>query len=155
MNFRRSFTLLGMLLLLISVPGFAQKLITCSSNYMKRNYCNAGGARDVRLVRQISGSACIQGKTWGIQGNQIWVDRGCSADFQVMVGGHQGGAQIVRCESNSTKYVRCRTNGRVARVELNREISGSRCVQGRTFGFDQNGVWVDKGCRADFRVWYR
>jgi hypothetical protein len=27
-------------------------------------------------------------------------------------------------------------------------------VEGRTWGFDRNGIWVDRGCRADFEVGY-
>ncbi len=41
-------------------------IITCSSNDGKRNWCDIGGRRDIRLNRQISGSACIEGQTWGI-----------------------------------------------------------------------------------------
>jgi hypothetical protein len=37
----------------------------------------------VRLSRQISGSACTQGSTWGYDGTRIWVDNGCRAEFQV------------------------------------------------------------------------
>lgn len=28
--------------------------------------------------------------------------------------------------------------------------SGSPCTQGRTWGYDKSGIWVDRGCRADF-----
>jgi len=34
-------------------------------------------------VNQRSGSACVQGRTWGFNRNSIWVDRGCRADFEV------------------------------------------------------------------------
>jgi Protein of unknown function (DUF3011) len=57
--------------------------ITCSSNNMKRNFCSVYTGRGVRLVYQRSGSACIQGDTWGWNSQGIWVDRGCRADFQV------------------------------------------------------------------------
>jgi len=57
--------------------------ITCSSNNMKRNFCSVYTGRGVRLVYQRSGSACVQGQTWGWNSQGIWVDRGCRADFQV------------------------------------------------------------------------
>jgi Protein of unknown function (DUF3011) len=57
--------------------------ITCSSNDGKRNYCNADTSRGVRMVNQRSGSPCVQGQTWGYNRSQIWVDRGCRADFVV------------------------------------------------------------------------
>jgi hypothetical protein len=56
-------------------------MITCSSNNGKRNYCSADTRGGVRMVNQRSGSACIQGRTWGFDGRGIWVDHGCRADF--------------------------------------------------------------------------
>jgi hypothetical protein len=41
------------------------------------------------------------------------------------------------------------TQGRVTFI---REISTGRlCRQGRTWGYDYNQIWVDGGCRAEFR----
>ena len=42
-----------------------------------------GTARDAELVRQISGSPCIRGNTWGVDNRGLWVDRGCRAEFEV------------------------------------------------------------------------
>ncbi|HWC20544.1 MAG TPA: DUF3011 domain-containing protein [Terriglobales bacterium] len=39
-----------------------------------------------------------------------------------------------------------------AGVTMQRQRSKSACIQGTTWGFDQQGVWVDRGCRADFLV---
>lgn len=39
-----------------------------------------------------------------------------------------------------------------AGVTLQKQRSKSVCTQGQTWGFDQQGVWVDRGCRADFMV---
>jgi hypothetical protein len=58
-------------------------IVNCSSNNGKRNYCNADTSRGVVLVRQISGSACVRGSTWDYGRGQIWVDRGCRADFRL------------------------------------------------------------------------
>src|SRR5581483_5865280 len=54
----------------------------CASDDGRRNYCNADTRGGVRLVRQRSGSPCIEGRTWGYDRNGIWVDRGCRADFE-------------------------------------------------------------------------
>ena len=59
------------------------QMVTCSSNDMRRNWCDIGRSRDVRLTRQISGSACVQGQTWGTDRRGLWVDRGCRAEFRV------------------------------------------------------------------------
>jgi len=37
-------------------------------------------------------------------------------------------------------------------VRLVNQRSESACVEGRTWGFTRNSVWVDRGCRADFEV---
>ena len=166
MDYRRTASLFTLLLLLIFVPALlAQNVMNCSSNDMKRHFCNMGRFNDARLVNQKSGSPCVRGRTWGIQGNSVWVDRGCRADFQLVRGGagpggggYPGGgnrSQVVRCSSGSMNHVRCPVNGQIARAQLARQISGSACVQGRTWGYDRGSLWVDRGCRADFTVWYR
>lgn len=127
--------------------------ITCSSNDGKRNYCNIGGSRDARLVRQISGSPCIQGSTWGVDRGGLWVDRGCRAEFIIGRGGPPPPPppRIVTCSSNDGRRNWCDI-GPSRDVRLTRQISGSPCVQGSTWGLDRRGLWVDRGCRADFRV---
>lgn len=60
-----------------------EQTIYCASDNGRRNNCPANTRGGVRLVRQQSGSACIEGSTWGYDRNSIWVDRGCSAEFEV------------------------------------------------------------------------
>jgi Protein of unknown function (DUF3011) len=127
--------------------------VTCSSNDGRRNWCDIGGQRDARLVRQISGSACIRDSTWGIDRRGLWVDRGCRAEFVV---GRQGPPpppprQVVTCSSNDGRRNWCDIGGR-RDVRLARQISGSACVRDSTWGVDRRGLWVDRGCRADFSV---
>jgi hypothetical protein len=130
------------------------RIVTCSSNNGKRNYCNVGGSYDVRLVRQISGSPCIQGNTWGVDRGGLWVDRGCRADFSIGRGGPPPPQdRIVTCSSNNGKRNWCDI-GSSRDVRLARQISGSPCIQGSTWGLDNRGLWVDRGCRADFKVRY-
>jgi len=63
--------------------GYGRQSIYCASDDGRRRTCpvNTGGV--VRLVNQRSGSACVEGRTWGFNRNSIWVDRGCRADFEV------------------------------------------------------------------------
>jgi hypothetical protein len=129
--------------------------ITCSSDNGRRNWCDIGGRRDVRLARQISGSACIRDSTWGVDRRGLWVDNGCRAEF--FIGGRPPGPppppprQIVTCSSNDGRRNWCDIGPR-RDVRLARQISGSPCVQGDTWGVDRRGLWVDRGCRADFSV---
>ena len=138
-------------------PGPSQQTINCSSNDGRRNWCAIGGARDAQLVRQISGSPCVRGQTWGIDNRGLWVDRGCRADFAFGGGGFgpppPPRTQIVTCSSNDGRRNWCDIGNR-RDVRLSRQISGSPCVQGQTWGIDNRGLWVDRGCRADFTVRY-
>ena len=49
----------------------------------------------------------------------------------------------------AVNYCSANTNGG---VRLTNQRSGSPCVQGQTWGFDRSGIWVDRGCRAEFSV---
>jgi Protein of unknown function (DUF3011) len=130
------------------------QIITCSSDNMRRNYCAADVRGGVQLVRQRSDSPCIFNRTWGfIQGRGIWVDRGCRADFTITRpnwGGWDNGYNIYCASDNGRRNV-CPTDTRGG-VELIRQRSGSPCDFGRTWGYDRRGVWVDRGCRADFQI---
>lgn len=37
-------------------------------------------------------------------------------------------------------------------VQLIKQRSDSPCIQGRTWGWNDRGIWVDRGCRADFAL---
>jgi hypothetical protein len=37
-------------------------------------------------------------------------------------------------------------------VEMVRQLGPSTCQRGSTWGFDGRGVWVDRGCKAEFRL---
>src|SRR5215471_6357571 len=137
-------------------PGYygGGQTITCSSDDGKRNYCNADTRGGVQLVRQRSGSSCVQGQTWGWDRSGIWVDRGCRADFVTGRGGNGGGGgvgQTLTCSSDdgSRNYCSADTRGGVQMVN---QRSGSPCIQGKTWGWDGRGVWVDRGCRAEFLI---
>ncbi|UNP27389.1 DUF3011 domain-containing protein [Lysobacter gummosus] len=57
--------------------------ISCESNNNRQNRCNMSVRRDVRLLRQNSGSPCIEGQTWGWDRAGVWVSGGCRGRFQV------------------------------------------------------------------------
>jgi len=62
--------------------------VRCESNDNRTRYCNADTRSGVRLWRQISRDPCVEGRSWGVTRNSIWVSRGCRADFRV---GDRGG----------------------------------------------------------------
>jgi Protein of unknown function (DUF3011) len=59
--------------------------------------------------------------------------------------------QTISCESRGFGYRYCRVDTD-DRVELIRTYSIVSCRQDRTWGYDRHGVWVDRGCAAEFRV---
>ena len=130
------------------------QIISCSSDNMRRNYCAADVRGGVQLIRQRSDSPCIFNRTWGfINGRGIWVDRGCRADFQITRpnwGGWDNGYNIY-CASDNGRRAVCPTDTRGG-VQLVRKRSDASCDYGRDWGYDRRGIWVDRGCRADFRI---
>ncbi len=130
--------------------------IRCSSDDERRHTCPADTGGGVRLVRQISGSPCVEGRTWGYDSRGIWVDRGCRAEFEVLPSrqrafGSYGSGTTIRCSSDDERLHSCPADTRGG-VRMVRQISGSPCVEGRTWGYDSRGIWVDRGCRAEFEV---
>lgn len=61
----------------------AQDSFKCESNDGGRKYCGSYNPNQITMERQISGSACIEGQTWGVDRRGLWVDRGCRAYFRV------------------------------------------------------------------------
>jgi Protein of unknown function (DUF3011) len=136
--------------------------LTCASDDGKRHYCAADTRYGVRMVNQRSGSPCTKGYTWGYDPGRIWVDRGCRADFIVRVpvsgpvypprpsGPPPPPPTVITSSSNGGRnYCPANThNG----VRLVRQRSDASCRSGYSWGFDQRGIWVDRGCRADFAL---
>jgi len=136
--------------------------INCASQDGGRQFCPADTRGGVTMVKQNSSSPCVQGQTWGYDGRGIWVDRGCRADFQVgnsYPGGPGGpgpgpgyGGDTITCESSHNRRNYCSIGNANSNVEMIQQLSQSPCTRGSTWGNDGQGIWVDRGCRATFRV---
>ncbi len=59
--------------------------INCASVNFNYAVCNTGLRNIIRanLLTQFSHKPCIQGSTWGINGNSVWVNNGCRGLFAV------------------------------------------------------------------------
>jgi Protein of unknown function (DUF3011) len=55
----------------------------------------------------------------------------------------------LRCESTGT-YQRCPAANTWRGARLVQQISSNPCIQGRTWGFDRDAIWVNNGCRGLF-----
>jgi hypothetical protein len=144
----------------------AQSTIACNSDDMRRHSCAVDTRGGVQLVRQNSQSPCTEGRSWGTDSQGIWVDDGCRADFAVgerrdyqdqnrndrnpQYPGN-GPAQAFACNSNDMRRHSCAVDTRGG-VQLLKQNSEAPCTEGRSWGTDNDGIWVDHGCRADFSV---
>ncbi len=149
--------------------------IRCESNDGGRHSCAATAEISrAEILRQVSGSPCTKDRSWGWEGNSVWVDRGCRAEFTVYTytataapadvyrtpPADEGMTEYndprftktVRCESEDMNYRFCPADGTVRSARLVRQLSGSGCTETRTWGWKSDGVWVDKGCRAEFEL---
>lgn len=129
--------------------------ITCESDGGRYRQCGSGLYGDVQLIRQTSGSACVEGRTWGLRDGAIWVDGGCRGVFRVYNNswGGQGGTDSVTCASRDGRHTSCAWDSNRGWPQLLQQLSDSPCIQGRTWGYDRrNGLWVDGGCRGRFGV---
>ncbi|MGD9589563.1 MAG: DUF3011 domain-containing protein [Pyrinomonadaceae bacterium] len=58
--------------------------------------------------------------------------------------------RTLTCESVGGGYNYCRADTD-NNVTMSRKLSFSNCFQGTDWGYDRRGIWVDHGCRAEFR----
>lgn len=133
----------------------AAQTLRCESTDGRERHCPADTRGGVRLVRQLSRGACEEGRSWGVDRAGVWVGQGCRAEFVVGRGGsdfgdRNGASRVVRCESDSGRSNLCVMDTRRG-VELVRQLSRSACIRERNWGWNDQGVWVSGGCRAEFR----
>jgi hypothetical protein len=126
-------------------------MVYCPSDDMGRAWCPADSRFGVRMIRQRSEATCIEGQTWGYGKRGIWVDRGCRADFRVTGDWQRNAAALVYCPSDYMNRYFCPIDTRDG-VFIIRQRSEADCVFNRTWGYDRDRIWVDRGCRADFEV---
>lgn len=155
-----------------------QDTVTCSSRGLNRTVCQADTSGGVRLKNQRSRATCRG--NWGYTRNQIWVDNGCRATFQLYIngGGHNNGNNNNNGFGNNQPPGHANNNGygnnnqppqtnRItcssqnlkrrtcsipigSKVKLHKQLSRASCVG--HWGFNRREIWVDNGCRAVFSV---
>jgi hypothetical protein len=128
--------------------------VRCESRDQRTNYCSVDTRGGVRLVHQLSDRDCVRGRNWGANERGIWVTDGCRAEFELGGGGYGNGngyASRFRCESTNSRTRYCSVDTRYG-VDLVRQLSNSACIEGRSWGVSRDGVWVSRGCRAEFAL---
>ena len=148
--------------------------LECESRDYRFTRCANWG--DARIVRQTSEAPCRRGHSWGVDRRGLWVDKGCAGLFRDAGygggrgdghghgGGYGGGGGwhpgpgwdstfTVRCASHDYNYNFCAVDlGGGGRAYLDRQISSTACIEGRTWGANRAGVWVEGGCEGVFRI---
>lgn len=136
--------------------GLSRRVLRCESTDGRTTNCpvNLRGA-PVRLLRTLSLPPCERDRSWGVDRNAIWVSRGCRGEFEIGAADGSGfapGPRPLVCESKGGMRRRCSATV-LEKVVLSRQISGTACVEKSNWGWDGEGVWVDRGCRAEFLVY--
>lgn len=124
--------------------------VTCTSASGKRTYCPADTSAGVQLVREHGKAACGYGREWGYDGKGIWVAKRCSAEFMAR-GKPRQIVSGITCQSTADQRVHCAAETTYG-VALLRQFGESPCILGRSWGFDDNGVWVGGNCHAQFAL---
>lgn len=56
--------------------------VTCESRDNRQVECDMNTRGTVRVVQQLSKTACVEGRTWGLNRHSVWVKDGCRAVFE-------------------------------------------------------------------------
>lgn len=115
--------------------------LSCAAATGARTECKTGTDDGVAFV---SGTpSCVLGRTWGHDGQAVWVADGCSASFVLTprVG--------LSCGADGPGRQHCAADTS-AGVALARTTGTASCVLGKNWGTDATGVWTDGGCRGEF-----
>lgn len=131
-------------------------VVGCASRSFQYEFCPTGArVLSASLVRQTSRAPCVVGKSWGWRQDGIWVSEGCTGEFAIQTGFRPDPrpptGDVMVCESHEYRYNFCRT-GPIRNARIVRQISEAPCVQGRSWGLQRDGIWVDNGCEAAFRI---
>jgi len=135
--------------------GWVAREVVCTSDSNKYRECTAPFRGRARVTQQISKSACIEGQSWGQKSGVIWVNRGCRARFGMIpgsYGGNSGDNRMIVCQSNQNRYRECDIGSNRRVVLVNRLENSATCTEGRSWGQRDGKVWVNHGCRAQFRT---
>lgn len=128
-------------------PLYAGKEVKCESSDGRRKNCGKDLYGNADLIRQLSSTPCTEGSSWGMRGGSIWVDKGCRGLFRV---GESGGRYSTTCGSENGRRQTCPWDRKRGKPVLLEKLSASACTEGRSWGYDKQGLWVDEGCRARF-----
>ena len=143
--------------LLLPFASLAQT-VTCGGREDREYRCPADTRNGVTLVQETGSARCIRGYSWDYEASEVWVDHQCAAVFALTSRAPiawqeervPAGAYLISCAAGTeTEY--CVQAPQVS-AELVRKTGDARCVEGKSWDVDERGLWLAKGCEADFLV---
>lgn len=127
--------------------------ILCESYDYNYYQCPVDGLLvNANIIQKHSNAACNYGSSWGFDNRSVWVNNGCRATFRVVVRKNAPTIQHVLCESHDYQYARCYAGGHIGNARVYDKHSNAACIYGRSWGIQNDYLWVDDGCRATFEV---
>jgi hypothetical protein len=144
------------------------QVVRCESTNSRPAFCQVDARGQVRLVRQLSRTQCVQGRNWSANERGIRVTDGCRGDFQVTRAygrgyGNPGEAGYGRDRDDGRYAGRDDGSMRCASANGGRTYCGDAqsrqamslrrdpdCIEGRNWGRDQRGTWVSGNCSLQF-----
>jgi len=123
------------------------RTILCESKDNDARRCTTPWRGSSRLVRQISDTRCVEGRNWSSQDGLLTVWSGCRGEFAR--GSGDSGEATIRCESPDNRLQNCQTPWRGG-SQVVRQISDTRCEEGRNWRSGNGQITVWSGCRAEF-----
>lgn len=107
----------------------------------------------VRLVKRYSNADCIEGTTWGLKRDRVWVSKGCRARFAVDPGGWPGAGGGGGGQSQQQAQSKCRVRAEREGMRVER-VSSAEWNPGQRFWLTTirgtyRGQRITAGCR-----WY-
>ena len=144
------------LLLASQVAGQA---VNCGGPDEREYHCRVDTSRGVILLQEVGRTRCIRGYTWDYGDGEIWVDHGCAAQFALASRAPVAwqeettpvGKALASCAADTVTPIYC-VEIPDMRAELVRERSDVPCREGKNWGVDARGLWLSRGCAADFLV---
>ncbi|MFC3815030.1 DUF3011 domain-containing protein [Lysobacter sp. GCM10012299] len=151
-------------------PDATDSSVVCESQGGGYRHCRANTRDGAYLLDQFSKSACIRGRSWDYDRHGIWVDEGCRGEFGLGRPGRRSRwdddrddgrsgyersmfprAQTLYCGSDDNRPRRCNVTVR-RDARMTHQSSKAPCIEGTSWGWDRDGVWVNQGCRGEFQV---
>ncbi|MFD0739156.1 DUF3011 domain-containing protein [Lysobacter koreensis] len=139
-------------------PPYGGQGFRCDSTGNDARRCPTPWRGPSVMVRQVSNSPCIEGRSWSSQDGQVTVWKGCRAEFAAAGSiypepgypepGFPGG-NTVRCESTDNRARTCQVPW-WGPSRLSRQLSKAECREGYSWQAQRGQMYVDHGCRAEF-----